>query len=533
MTRTGIGRRPAVLRATRFRTGFRFAVGIVLTGLLAGCGFFGSHAGKAGSKAATAKPDSAKAGTSGAPGFEPVDSSTLAIPFPEVVEPAAGASDSASLASLAAGDSARSDSTRDWALPHAPVKAESKPGLSGSRPEGILQRPRPQGLPDHVHVLLSRSAKPLLFYSLGEMQIMAESPAGEGKTTATTRLAVLKGRFVLRRSGGGFSIEQTRKDPVTTSARGLRLISMNPYNLVDMGAGVYRGSMHILGEANGEISAINVLGVEDYLRGVLPYELGTVDREALEALKAQAIVARTYAYKRMLRPGNPSFHLYSDVQDQVYKGVRGEYLLSDRAVWETRGMAVTHADTLAICYYFSTCAGRTAAKDEVWGGEPLPYLVSRPDTNDVGDNYCSASKYSSWEDSWSAPQLSAILRRNLRSAGVPDHPSFSVLKGIDVTQRAACGRIRVLKLSTDRGPILVKGDKVRWALRPSANENKILPSASFDAKLAGGRVSVEGKGFGHGVGLCQVGAIGRARAKQNFREIIEAYYKDVRLVEFK
>ncbi|MEO6095065.1 MAG: SpoIID/LytB domain-containing protein [Fibrobacteria bacterium] len=515
----------------------RLTVGIACSGLLAGCGLFGSHGGKAGPKP-TVGPDSANSGTLGGPGAEPSDSSSLSIPFPEVVDSAAGKSDSAFLASLSTGLSVgdSSDSTRDWALPQTPVRPASKFGLSGSRPEGILQRPRPQGLPGQIHVLLSRSAKPLLFYSLGDMQILAE-PVGAGKTAANTglavRLAILKGRFLLRRSGGGFSIEQARKDPIITSARGLRLISLNPYNLVDMGSGVYRGSLHILGEANGEISAINVLGVEDYLRGVLPYELGSVDREALEALKAQAIVARTYAYKRMLRPGSAPFHLYSDVQDQVYKGVRGEYLLSDRAVWETRGMAVTHADTLALCYYFSTCGGRTAAKDEVWGGEPVPYLVSRPDTNDFGDSYCIASKYSSWEESWSAPQLSGILRRNLRSAGVADYPSFSILKGIEVAQRASCGRIRVLKLSTDRGPILVKGDKVRWALRPSANEKKILPSASFDVKLAGGRVSVNGKGYGHGVGLCQVGSIGRARAKQNYREIIEAYYKDVKLVEFK
>jgi stage II sporulation protein D len=512
---------------------------LAVSGLSAGCGFFGAQSGNSPSHASTPRQDPTKAGNSGAtgspdsPGSEPIDSSSLAIPFPEVMDSAAGQSDSAFLSSLTAGDSSRTDSTRDWALPQAPAKAATKIGPSGSRPEGIVQRPRPKGLPDHVHVLLSRSAKPLSFYSLGDMQIMAEAPAVEGKTPATTRLAILKGRFLLRRSGTGFSIEQARKDPVKTAAKSLRLISMNPYNLVDVGSGVYRGSMHILGETNGEISAVNVLSVEDYLRGVLPYELGTVDREALEALKAQAIVARTYAYKRMLRPGNPSFHLYSDVQDQVYKGVRGEYLLSDRAVWETRGIAVTHADTLALCYYFSTCGGRTASKDEVWGGERIPYLVSRPDTNDIGDSYCSASKYSAWDDSWTASQLAGILHRNLRSAGVGDYPSFNALKGIDVAQRASCGRIRVLRLTTDRGPILVKGDKVRWALRPSANENKILPSASFDVKLADGRISVEGKGFGHGVGLCQVGAIGRARAKQNYREIIEAYYKDVRLVEFK
>ncbi|HKP96912.1 MAG TPA: SpoIID/LytB domain-containing protein [Fibrobacteria bacterium] len=404
-----------------------------------------------------------------------------------------------------------------------------------SRPDGIVQRPRPKDLPDRVHVLLSRSAKPLALYSLGDMQILSESvgESGAGKTVATTRLVTLKGRFTIRRSGSGFAVEQAGKATQTTPARKLRLISVNPYNLIDVGPSVYRGSLHLIGEANGDIATVNVLGVEDYLRGVLPYELGTVDREALEALKAQAIVARTYAYKRMLRAGAGDFHIYSDVQDQVYKGVRGEYLLSDRAVWETRNMAVCHGDTLAICYYFSTCGGRTASKHEVWGGDSIPYLITRPDVDEMGAPFCQASRYSSWTQEWSQAQLTGILRRNLRSAGVADFPAFSSLRGFEVPQRATCGRIEALKILTDKGPILVKGDKVRWAMRPSASSDKILPSAFFTVKLAGGKITAQGKAFGHGVGLCQVGAIGRARADQDFRQIIEAYYTGVQVVEFK
>jgi stage II sporulation protein D len=464
-----------------------------------------------------------------------VDTGYPTLPYPET---AAGdsAGESAAFNSGLPGDSGLADSSvrppdsSGWIGQAAPPATAVKVPSSGGRPEGIPKRPRPPQLPSHVHVLLSKSPKPLNFYSLGDMQILAE---GSGKPAAITRLAVLKGRFIVRRSGTGFSIEQARKETVTTSSRKLRLISVNPYNLVDLGSAVYRGSMHIVNDPGGDILAVNVLGVEDYLRGVLPYELGTVDREALEALKAQAIVARTYAYKRMMRGGNPDFHIYSDVQDQVYKGVRGEYLLSDRAVWETRGMAVTHADTLALCYYYSTCGGRTASKDEVWGGERISYLISRPDTDDTGDPYCLASRYATWHQEWGLPQLSGILRRNLRSAGVPDYPSFSGLKSIDVLQRASCGRVRLLRFGTDRGPVQVKGDKVRWAMRPGDAESKILPSAWFDVKTEGGRVTAEGRGFGHGVGLCQVGAIGRARAKQNFREIIEAYYLGVQIVEFK
>jgi len=196
-------------------------------------------------------------------------------------------------------------------------------------------------------------------------------------------------------------------------------------------------------------------------------------------------------------------------------------------------MAVSHADTLAVCYYHSTCSGRTASKHEVWGGDSIPYLVSRSDTDGIGDAFCRASKFSSWKEEWGLPQLSGILKRNLRSAGVADFPAFKTVKSVQAAERASCGRIRTLRIETDKGPIVVKGDKVRWALRPSATEAKILPSASFELKNSDGRLSVQGKAFGHGVGLCQFGAMARARDGQNFREIIEAYYRDVRIAEYR
>jgi stage II sporulation protein D len=429
------------------------------------------------------------------------------------------------------GDSARAAGRSGPGSPRSIPGAPLLPPVS--RPEGIRQRPRPKDLPERVHVLLARSAKPFSLYSLGDMQIFAELPAEGGKGAALSRLAQVKGRFVIRHAAGGFAVEQSGKTVAASPAKRLRIISVNPYNLVDFGTGVYRGGMHLIAGSGGEVAAVNVLGVEDYLRGVLPYELGKVNREDLEALKAQAIVARTYAYKRMLKGANAEFHLYSDVQDQVYKGVRGEYMMADRAVWETRGMAVVHGDTLALCYYFSTCGGRTANKHEVWGGDSIPYLVSRPDTDGVGDAWCQASRYMAWTQEWTQPQLAGILKRNLRSAGVAEFPAFTGISAVAVSQRAACGRARLLTIQSNRGPVTVKGDKTRWALRPQGSEDKILPSSWFTVKAAGGKITAQGKGFGHGVGLCQMGALGRAKANQNFVQIIRAYYDGVDVAEFR
>lgn len=377
-----------------------------------------------------------------------------------------------------------------------------------------------------MRVLLSKTSKPLPVYSLGEVEIRNDAPGGAKPVAA-------RGRLSIRRNGAVYEVSQNGKAFLKVEARRLRLVSLNPYNLLELGGNVYRGHLEIIASPAGELTAVNVVGVEDYLRGVLPYELGTVDRAALEALKAQAVAARTYVFKRMLNAPNGDFHVHSDVQDQVYRGVKSEYLLSDRAIRETRGMALLFRDSLAHCFYHSTCGGRTASRHEVWGGDSSAYLISRPDLDPSGTPWCRASRYSEWKQEWGLPQLAGILKRNLASAGVTGKPGFSKVLRLEVASRASCGRIKLLRIVTDQGDVMVKGDKVRWALRPAGAEERILPSAWFDVKVTDGRAVSQGKAFGHGIGLCQVGTIARAKAGQDFRAIMSAYYAGTELVEFR
>ena len=159
-----------------------------------------------------------------------------------------------------------------------------------------------------------------------------------------------------------------------------------------------------------------------------------------------------------------------------------------------------------MCYYHSTCGGRTAARHEVWGGDSIPYLVPRPDVDASGLRYCQASKYSEWRQEWTRTQLAGILKRNLASAGVSPVPSFSAIQRMEVASRAACGRIRTLRIGTDKGEILVKGDKVRWALQ-ARRRRGAHPAQRLVRHQGGaeGKVLAEGRAFGHGIGLCQFG----------------------------
>jgi stage II sporulation protein D len=278
---------------------------------------------------------------------------------------------------------------------------------------------------------------------------------------------------------------------------------------------------------------VNVLPLEEYLRGVVPLEMGRHDESRLEALKAQAVAARTYSVKRALARSGEIFDMHASVQDQVYGGASAEHAIADKAVRETAGVLLLHGDTLAHTYYHSTCGGRTASRHEMWGGDPIPYLISSPDLDPEGRPWCRASRYMDWTQEWDADALAGIVRRNLPDAGVRNAPSFRSIEGFTVRDRAADGRIRLLDIRTNGGTITLRGDKTRWALRPMPGTGRILESSRFDIEIRSGRVVARGSGFGHGIGLCQMGALARAQAGQSYAEILRAYYPGTGLARLK
>ena len=320
---------------------------------------------------------------------------------------------------------------------------------------------------------------------------------------------------------GMFQVMGPGKSAFNDVATSLRMSPENPDSPLVVGGKAYRGSL-IFSVDGGRLQCVNVLPLEDYLRGVVPLEMGRTGDQGLEALKAQAVVARTYALKYMLGPGNGIFDVRASVQDQVYGGIQAEYPLTDHAIHETMGRVVLSADTLAICYYHSTCGGTTASRNEVWGGPVIPYLITQPDRDTADKPWCSASRYMRWSESWDAADLAAILRKNLSVAGVRNAPAFHRLKDLDVRSRFSDGRINVLEVVTDKGSFELHGDKIRFALKTS--KGRMLESSRFDIEMEGNRITARGSGYGHGVGLCQMGALGRSAAGQSYQEILEAYY---------
>ena len=193
-------------------------------------------------------------------------------------------------------------------------------------------------------------------------------------------------------------------------------------------------------------------------------------------------------------------------------------------------------DDLVQGYYSSTCGGHTSAIEDVWPRSPIPYLEGIRDAPRGESAWCRGSPHFRWSVSWSARELGEIVRARLPAEIGPgvDPRDLGVLTGLSVLERDRSGRVQRLLIVTDRGEWEIWGDRIRWVLRPARGRFGILRSTLFELEevrdegiLIG--VRVKGGGFGHGVGMCQTGALARARAGQDAQEILRAYYPDSRI----
>jgi stage II sporulation protein D len=288
----------------------------------------------------------------------------------------------------------------------------------------------------------------------------------------------------------------------------------------------YRGTITFTRTDSGFL-VVNSLPMDSYLRGVVPLEIGSRTPAEFAAVQAQAVAARTYAYKHLTTAR--AFDMYATVQDQVYGGVDAEKPQSDSAITTTADVVVLYNGQPITTPYHSTCGGSTAAVSEVWYDQPdQPYL--RPVSDRIpGTNnfYCDPSPRFGWTQSYDAAGLRAVMDKYL--AAYTKAPKNGVGKITDIREqgRTPSGRIAALTVQTETGSYTLRGNDIRFVLRDP--KGAILNSTyfTFVESTNGGEVSnltVNGRGYGHGIGMCQWGAIGRARAGQNYRTILETYY---------
>jgi stage II sporulation protein D len=317
-------------------------------------------------------------------------------------------------------------------------------------------------------------------------------------------------------------------------AASLRVIPDQPGGLTINGRR-YRGEAMIIPRSGGRVSALNIVELEEYLLGVVPREIGRLPAAMIEATKAQAIAARTYAVGNLGGRETLGFDFHATIMDQVYGGMADEDSIVNRAVRETAGEILTYNGTPILAYYSSTCGGRTAAIEDSWTNrQPLPYLRSVSDRIPGTDEfYCSTSNRFEWNTEWTRPQLLAVLGETLRAHTRGAVQGVSRVDGVRISDRNASGRASV-QLTVDGRDYTLRGDSIRWVLRPQPGPAILNSSLLHDIDVAHGPNGVEslevhGGGWGHAIGMCQVGAMGRARAGQSYSEILRAYYTGVEL----
>lgn len=275
----------------------------------------------------------------------------------------------------------------------------------------------------------------------------------------------------------------------------------------------YRGWIQLSIRGN-RIWPVNELPLETYLMGVLPCELGASN--PLEALKAQAVAARTYALSRIGDFVKEGCDLVDNTRAQTYRGASAEADRTNEAIRQTANQILVFEGRPISALYATVSGGVTASAREAFGSE-IPYLRSVPDVDDSGKPYAAGAKYFEWEAALTQEELAILLQR----AGLFTGPVTDLR--IDGTTES--GRVAAVVVGGPISDRRVPATSLRVALGVN-----LLRSTFFTVERTPEGWKFRGRGWGHGVGMCQAGAVGRAKAGQDYKQILAAYYPGTQLI---
>jgi|ERR1700694_1250201 len=272
----------------------------------------------------------------------------------------------------------------------------------------------------------------------------------------------------------------------------------------------YAGELQIL-SSHGALSVINTVPVESYVASTLASEASP--SWSSEALRAQAIAVRSFAVHAASAKSARSFDLTDDTSSQVYRGADSVTPVFSHAASSTQNQIVTWQGETAAVFYSATCGGHTASLTELNGEKSLAYLGGVADAEPGGRPYCAPAPYFRWRNSLSADSLARAL-----------DVSPGTLADCSVSERWPDGRVRTLRVVQNGAPELTISGRTFYTRSLQSLGYKVVPSTMFDIQRDGAEFIISGHGIGHGVGLCQWGARGRADAGHKAAEILQAYF---------
>ncbi|HAN05301.1 MAG TPA: hypothetical protein DCW72_00205 [Elusimicrobia bacterium] len=309
-------------------------------------------------------------------------------------------------------------------------------------------------------------------------------------------MLVQNANYEVRPRSGGIAVAgQELSSPV-------KLLAAAGPERIRLGKHLYKGDIILHANQDGRLDIIEDLSLEDYLYGVLPAEMSP--DWPLEALKAQAVASRTYAM-RYINPAKP-YDVTNGVETQVYNGTSRINPRIIEAVDSTRGEVLKYKGSLVRAYFHAACGGHTASAKAAWGE-----TVTKP-LYGVADPFCKPSRHSRWEYFLSAKELLKFIQAQ----------SSTALKvaGLKIHQKDRSGRALSLRVATDQGYKTVQASEMRKRFGTFEFRSTFLTSI----RAVSGGYEISGRGWGHGVGMCQEGAKYMAYKGRGYTRILRHYY---------
>ncbi|MDP2866322.1 MAG: SpoIID/LytB domain-containing protein [Elusimicrobiota bacterium] len=310
--------------------------------------------------------------------------------------------------------------------------------------------------------------------------------------------------YEVRPSGRGIAVAgQELSSPI-------KLLASDGQERIRLGGNLYKGDIIIKATEEGKLDIIESLSLEEYLYGVLPSEMSP--DWPLEALKAQAVASRTYAMKYI----NPArdYDITNGVEMQVYKGAAKINSRIMEAVNTTRGEVLKYKGKLVTAFFHACCGGHTASVKSAWGEDIIKPLYGVPDP------FCAPSRHYRWEFFLSSSDLLKFIQAQGSTA--------LKLKSVKIHQKDRSGRAASFKFATDNGSKVVKTTDLRKHFGAFEFRSTFVTRIS---PVKGG-YEVAGRGWGHGVGMCQEGAKYMAFRGKPYKKILRHYYPGAAIIDY-
>jgi len=290
----------------------------------------------------------------------------------------------------------------------------------------------------------------------------------------------------------------------------IKLLASDGQERIRLGGNLYKGDILIRAAADGKLDIIEYLSLEEYLCGVLPSEMSA--DWPLEALKAQAVASRTYALK-FINPAR-DYDVTNGVEMQVYNGTNKQNSRIIEAVNSTRGEVLKYKGKLLTAFFHACCGGHTASVKSAWGEDVIKPLYGVPDP------FCSPSRHYRWEFYLSSSDLLKFIQL-LGSTALK-------IKSMRIHQKDRSGRAVSFKFTTDSGSKVVQTTELRK--RFGTFEFRSTYVTGITPVKSGYEVS--GRGWGHGVGMCQEGAKYMAQKGRTYKKILRHYYPGAAILDY-